>query len=369
MKIKILTLVLTLFFTSLSANYKYESNLKCKKCHPDIYKEHQATMHNNSTIFKDPIHKAVWDKHPVNTKKGKYKCAKCHTPTADNLEVLLGKGTKGIPDIKNPTHTEGISCAYCHRIESIQLGSMANKNIMSAEEKDYFGTLNKPVRNKFHYTAKNEIFKNGNVCMGCHSHKKNKEKLDVCVTGMEEVGSKDNCITCHMPKVAGSISTKEDTPTHSYHGFPGARTGHDMLAKYIDMTFSKTTEGFNVSIFNQSPHDLMLHPLRFTQLKVILQRDGVDTAFKPEVFIRLIGKDNKASPPWTANAVVKNTMIKAKETRVVAYAKKLKKGDTIKIVLGFYLVNPKLLVKFALQDYDVAKKFNILKEILVEIKE
>lgn len=367
MNFKSLTLIFILV-SFLEANYTFESNKECKECHPTIYKEHQNTMHNKSTIFKDPIHKAVWDKHPMNLQKGKYKCAKCHTPGADNLEQLLGKGTKGVPDLLNPTHTEGISCAYCHRIQSVKPGMMANINMISAEAKDYFGGMDKPLRNKFHYQAKNENFTNGNVCMGCHSHKKNKNKFDVCETANSSVNEKDNCITCHMPKVAGSISNKDDSPTHSYHGFPGANSGQEMLSKYVEVKFIQKNDGFDISIYNQSPHDLMLHPLRLTQLHVSIQNDKNVHIFEPKSFVRVIGKDSKPTAPWLANAIVKNTMIKPRETRIVHYTKALTPNDKVKVVLGYYLVNPAILKKFSLENDEKVKKFHILKEVMFEIK-
>ncbi|MDQ7062359.1 MAG: hypothetical protein Q9M43_15070 [Sulfurimonas sp.] len=69
MKTKLFTLLCFLPLSFLNANLSFEADIECKKCHPTIYKEHQGAMHNNSTIFKDPIHKAVWDKHPANLKK------------------------------------------------------------------------------------------------------------------------------------------------------------------------------------------------------------------------------------------------------------------------------------------------------------
>ena len=101
MKFIYLTAILLLLSYSLSANAKFAKNKECKTCHPLISKEYASSMHFNSTIYRDPIHKAIWDKHPINKKKGKYKCAKCHIPTADNLSDMMGKGTKGMPDPEN----------------------------------------------------------------------------------------------------------------------------------------------------------------------------------------------------------------------------------------------------------------------------
>lgn len=370
MKIRIILTTFIMLLTTLSANAKFAPDDDCKTCHPLIYKEYSSTMHKNSTIFKDPIHKAVWDKHPINTKKGKYKCAKCHTPTASNLSKMMGKGTNGVPDASDPTHTEGISCSYCHRIDSIKHASMSNVNVISKKEKHYFGTIKDALKNDYHTTSSENIgFQNGNVCVGCHSHKKNKAKLNVCSTNVSNELDKANCVSCHMPKVAGSVSNKRETKKHSFHGFPGAHSNQEMLAKYVDLEFLKNIGGFDIAVNNKSSHALMLHPLRLMQLRVSIKNNSktVDR-FKPEVFVRVIGKDGKPTPPWLANSIVKNTMIQANEKRVVKYKKDLKKGDEVHVTLGYFLVKPKALRKFGLQDDEVARKFYTLKTEVFTVK-
>ncbi|MDF1875101.1 hypothetical protein JHD48_05090 [Sulfurimonas sp. SAG-AH-194-I05] len=355
--------------TFLVANSSFAPNSDCKKCHPDIYKEYETSMHRKSTVFLDPIHKAIWDKHPLKSKKEQYKCAKCHTPTANNLSDMLGKDTKGIPDIENSTHTEGILCTYCHRIESVQYGNKSNTNKISQDKEYYFGNIRGKQRNTFHSsTNDNTHFMNGGVCMGCHSHKKNKKNLDVCITGSKNENSKENCITCHMPKVTGDISTKRDTLRHSFHGFPGTNSNQDMLAKYIHIHMKNDAEKFHISIYNESPHDMLLHPLRLTKLLVRVEHNKIVKDLKQTVFARTIGRDTTPLPPWLASEVIKNTMIKADETRVITYKKALKKGDKVTVTLGYYLVNPKLLKKFGLEKEGNAGTFKILKQHIFTVK-
>ena len=371
MQIKKLLLLLLAFQTSvlMAATASYAPNSECKECHPEIYEEYEKSMHRNSTIWTDPIHKAVWDLHPVNIKKQKYRCAKCHTPTADNISDMIGKTGKGIPDPSNETHTQGILCTYCHKIESIEKGLISNTNKMAdTEYKDYFGTRDNPQRTRHHYNVKNENFANGQVCMGCHSHKKNKAKLDVCVTDMGKVDDKENCITCHMPQLKGSMSTKNETATYAFHGFPGANLHKDMLTQYIDMKFIKAEKGFKISIYNQSPHDMMLHPMRFTQLLVSVEHAGKVQEMKPEAFLRMIGKDKKPSPPWIANAVVKDTMIKGKETRLINYDTVLEKGDKVEATLGYYLVKPQVVERFGIEKSKRLETFHILKKLTYTVE-
>lgn len=107
-----LILIFSLLTTYLSANdteHKYASSIECKVCHSQIYNEFYTSMHANSTPQKDPIHNAIWSKHPLNKKQNRYSCGKCHTPAADNLNDMKTKGKKALPDINNQTHQEGIS--------------------------------------------------------------------------------------------------------------------------------------------------------------------------------------------------------------------------------------------------------------------
>lgn len=115
-------------------------------------------MQKNST-FKDTIHKVVWDKNPINKKKGKYVCTKCHTPTADKLSQMIFKGTEGIPDT---THNEVISYTYYHRVEGIKDTKKSKTNIISKKVKHFFRNIKDPIKNNYHTTSSdNQDFKDG----------------------------------------------------------------------------------------------------------------------------------------------------------------------------------------------------------------
>jgi len=311
MKLLILTL---LFISALFANDKthtYASNEDCKACHPQIYKEFDSSMHNNSTPQKDPIHGAVWAKHPKNLKFEQYSCGKCHTPASDNLEAMKTKGTRGgIPKADNPTHQAGISCAYCHRIKDIKVQRKSNTNIMTNEAKNFFGTRQKHINSPYHgiTTEGNTHIKNGNVCIGCHSHKENKHGLNVCSTNINNELNEANCVSCHMPKVKGSVSNMNETKEHTFHGFAGAHSHTNMLTQYVDIAMVKNTDNFAININNHSSHALLLHPLRMAVLKVSVLRDNKSIKLKNEIFVRVIGHNGKPAMPWIASTTLKDTM-------------------------------------------------------------
>ena len=345
----LLLTLLVLWSIPLLATDKIEKATTCKACHPIIYNEFQESFHKKSSINEDEIHKAVWDKHPAKA-KGAYKCAKCHTP-------------------QNKSH-QGITCVTCHTITDVKTHSMSNENIYETkpktlysaekgnenkkviykEKSSWFGMINKTIGSPYHdidYTNKN--YYTGKMCMGCHSHKKNSHKFDVCTTDISGATDKEsNCITCHMPKVEGTSTTIRKSKTHAFHGFAGARNAPEMLSKYVDLTYKRLDKGFEITVHNNTPHPLMSHPLRVVELRTTLKRDSKSEALKEHTFIKVIGTDNKPSMPWLATQVIKDTMLKAKEKRVVSFDRELKDGDEVGVVLGYRVVNKKAGEKLGL---------------------
>jgi hypothetical protein len=161
---------------------KFASNDSCKKCHPIIYTEYQRAMHSKSTIFKDKVHNAMWKISP-SFKKHQYSCGVCHTPADTTMMGALEYNLTMIPDKNSTTGgLDAVSCSYCHRIQDIKHGEIQNYNITNKEEKKYFGNLKDPLKNSFHQVGENKNFKNGNICIGCHSHYKNNHGVNFCST-------------------------------------------------------------------------------------------------------------------------------------------------------------------------------------------
>ena len=121
-----------LLLVATSQTYAALENTTCKKCHPIILEEYQNSIHSKSSIYKDAVHKAVWDKHPAKA-KGNYTCAKCHTPS--DHDVMNGKSKLADNEIQR---TEPISCQQCHKIESVEKHVKANKNILTTKPKTFF---------------------------------------------------------------------------------------------------------------------------------------------------------------------------------------------------------------------------------------
>lgn len=351
-----------LAITQLSATLE---NTTCKSCHPIIFEEYQKSIHSQSSIYKDSIHKAVWDVHPAKDKND-YKCAKCHTPSDHDL--MDGKSKLSDNEIQR---TEPISCQQCHKIESIEKHEKSNKNILTSEPKTFFaadqtlkGTTVK-FKEKSHFfgmfTTKegspyhdinysNEGYYDGESCMGCHSHKKNNQDFFVCDLEVKQGDSKENCISCHMPQVQGSLANQKNSKTHAFHGHSIHGSTPKILSKYIKLSLSQSTNGFDITIKNEATHTLFPQPLRLNQLRVSIERADKNIALKTESFSRVIGKNGKPSMPWLADSIISDTSIKALESRKVSYPDTLQKGDVVVVKFGYHVVNPKAAKKLNITD-------------------
>jgi hypothetical protein len=205
--------------------------------------------------------------------------------------------------------------------------------------------------------------------MGCHSHKQNANKFNVCTTDLAGAKNKEsNCITCHMPQVEGSSTTIRESKTHAFHGFAGVRNAPELLAKHVEFNYNKSSSGFEIIVHNKAPHNLLIHPLRVVRLKTILKRDGKSEELKTYTFVKVIGTEGKASMPWLATEVVKDNMIKGDEKRVVKFDKILKSGDEIEAILGYHIVNSKAVKKLGLEDEKELSKFITLKSSYFKVK-
>ncbi len=346
----------------------------CKMCHPAIYKEYKESIHANSSIYKDPIFNAVWKRHPLQ-KKGEFKCAKCHTP---NNNALIKRNTQLQPNTIQ--RYEPISCQNCHQIESIHKGKFMNKNIYNKkrryfysadvkrkgqkvffkETSKFFGLIKSSVGSPYHdIDYSNENYYNGNACLGCHAHKKIQNGFEVCSLEVKNSPkSKETCISCHMPKTLGSFVNLKNTSSHANHDISLRNDNFKELAKYIDLTLSHTADGFQILIKNHANHALFVHPLRLGQLRISLNKHPL----KVINFHRIIGNNGKATLPWLADTVLKDTTLKAFESRTINMKYNIQKGDSVEVTLGYYLITPKAAQKLGITNKKLLQ-FRVLKRI------
>ena len=366
-------IVALMCFFSLSLQAKYMDSKSCEECHEDIYYEHSQSMHHKSSLFKDEIHKKVKEK--VN--KEKYSCALCHMPATSNLAGVI----RGIdqPNPKDKRQSDGVSCAYCHQISKIYHGKTYNINFSSAkydEKPTMFGNLDRPDDSDKHHAEHNEIYKNSEVCMGCHSHKENTLEFQVCNT-LDQNGGRSDCIGCHMPKAPGGNEkfNKRGRDEYATHKFLGIHS-QEMVKKAVELKLSYKQERIELEIVNKMGHSIITHPMRLKFAKTVLLRDNkvIWSNFEKspiedkEASFIIVFKDadgNKAMPNKAIGYKL-NRNLKAMTSKIVKYdVPKLKEGDVIKSTWISYAINPKIAKKLEITDKEVTKP---IKGVTVELR-
>lgn len=343
---------------SLSLQAKYLSSETCKECHEDIYAEHISSMHHKSSLFRDEVHRKM--KETVS--KDKYACALCHMPATLNLASMIRGMEK--PNLNSVRQTDGVSCFYCHQISKVHHGKTYNINFFSAKDGQkpiMFGNLNNPDDSDKHNSQKNEIYKNSEVCMGCHSHKENAQGFQVCNT-LNEFDKRSDCIKCHMPKAPGKVEkfNKKGRTEYATHSFLGIHSAQ-MVKKAVDLKLSYSKNTVKLEIENKMGHSIIVHPMRLKFAKTVVLREDkiIWSNFKKspledkEATFIIVFKDSKgnASFPHSAVGYKINQNLKAMSNKTIEYKiPNLKKGDIIKTTWVSYAINPKIAKKFELTD-------------------
>ena len=226
----------------------------CERCHADIYKQWQSSMHHFSSFNNQWYRKAIEYMQDVDGVQSSKWCAGCHDP------ALLFSGKFDTP-IKGRVHTPeanaGLSCMMCHSIVHVkstmgqgdfvleypklhQLAASDNPVIRALH--DFMVRLNpEPHRRVFLKPfMRNQV---PEFCSGCH-----KVHLDVPVnnyrwlrgfneydnwqaSGVSGQGARSfyypktpmMCADCHMPLVPSNDEGNINGYVHS-HRFPGANT-------------------------------------------------------------------------------------------------------------------------------------------------
>ena len=358
---KVIISILLLLGLQLQA--KYLDSHTCQECHEDIHYEHMKSMHSKSSLFADEVHRKM--KEAVN--KEKYSCALCHMPSTKNLSAMIRGQEQPNPD--DVRQTDGVSCVYCHQIRKLHYGKTYNINFINSSngpKQTMYGNLKNAEDSDEHYVESNQIFKNSEVCMGCHSHKQNAKEFEVCNT-KNQYDKTSDCIGCHMPKAPGGVEkfNKKGRDEYATHEFLGIHS-LEMVKKAVKLELSYEYDTIELTINNKMGHSIITHPMRLKFAKTVVTRAGkvIWSNFekspiedKEATFI-IVFKDDKdnAAMPNKAIGYKLNRNLKAGESKTIKYEiDGLKKGDEITTTWISYIVNPKVAKKLKLTLMDVVK--------------
>ncbi len=361
---RIISLVILLV---LSINAKYLDTKSCAECHEMIHYEHTHSMHHKSSLFKDEFHRKIKEL----TTPDEYDCAICHTPGAKNLRAIMTG--KAQPNKSTKDEIDGVSCFYCHQITKVLETKHRNINFYNykgEKEPKFFANLKDVAMSNDHKAdSSNSIYKNSQVCMGCHGKKHNKNKVVIC-NGYDEFEKTSDCIKCHMPKESGAPTKKNKRGRMEYasHEFLGIRSD-EMVKKAVELKLEITDKtSVKLTITNKMGHNIIMQPMRLKFVETTVERDGKiiwknynkypieDTE---ATFTRLFKDDNghRVFPPFATDTQFNNN-IKANSIKTIIYTlPKLKKNDIVKSQWISYVIRPSLARSLKIKDKEMTKKY------------
>jgi len=349
-------LLLFLLYCLTFSHAKYLDNHSCNECHERIYEEYQTSFHAKG-YFNDTLHRKIADK----VSNEKYECASCHMPMANNLKALISGEAR--PNKSNKTHTDAVSCYFCHTIAYVKNAHKFNINIKARQAKNYkptlYGRLHKPDDNDKHSSASNPVYAK-KVCIGCHSHKLNDNNVTI-FRAMKKKQDSLGCIKCHMPEVSGGAEKmdKRARGHHASHKFLGI---HDVEFRKTGIDINLTIEGekLSITLTNKMEHPLIIQPARAKYLKIEVLRNGkiIWKNYKKEpsedkqgYFAYSFKQEGKKViiPAHATEGSVHN--LEAKETKVLSYnIPIIQKGDRVTVSLYVQLAKSDCLAVITLKD-------------------
>ena len=214
-----------------------------------------------------------------------------------------------------------------------------------------FGSLTNADDSDKHEMSNNPIYTK-NVCLGCHSHKRNSHDV-LIFDAMEDNQDSTECVKCHMPYTRGGVekTNKKGRTEHRSHDFPGIHN-MEMVKDAVNISLVASDSTIELTLENKMPHPLIILASRLKYLDITIKRDGkiIWKNFKDSpmedkkgAFVTefLDENDKFVSIPAFAykRGFVNN--LKAKETRVIKYdTKEIKSGDIITASMYVVLAKP-----------------------------
>lgn len=186
---------------------QYESYMRCRGCHDQIYNEWSGSMH--SQAITDPIFQGA-----LSQQTDKTICLLCHAPVTR---------LNGDFDLEQSITNEAITCDFCHTISGLNASNPLSPFILNPGDIKY-GTFNNST-SSIHKTQKLDLLTKSEFCAGCHElYFPN--GLSVLTTYTEwkdsEYAAKGiQCQTCHMRTIKRSVaigSPERESHAHTWKG-------------------------------------------------------------------------------------------------------------------------------------------------------
>jgi hypothetical protein len=166
----------------------------CARCHQDIYRYWKSSMH--AQAFDSPRFQQSFQK--VRAEMGRDPgCLTCHAPAAVYMQDVR---------FDKKTSWEGVTCDFCHTVQSIRQGAPLPFVIKAGLVKT--GPL-KGAKPDAHDAAYSPAYTSSTICAPCHQYTTDK-KFDLLTTYAEWEASPypakgTTCQSCHMRTATGNV--------------------------------------------------------------------------------------------------------------------------------------------------------------------
>ena len=206
----------------------------CLPCHQDQFKEWSGSMH--AYAAEDPVFRAM-NKRMIRETNGASKdlCVSCHAPMA----LRNGLTTDGQNLAELPTAVQGITCYFCHSVDSVGDTHVNNPLHLATDDTMRGGIMN-PAKSMPHKGVYSPLHDRENhdsatMCGACHdvttAHGAMVERtFEEWKNSLYAQPNQLTCGKCHMDGRDGKASqTGSDVPVRRIHD-------HSMAAVDIALT-------------------------------------------------------------------------------------------------------------------------------------
>jgi hypothetical protein len=207
----------------------------CKQCHDRHYEEWKGAREQtpdlktfgrvdaallHGTSLESPVFRTVlglWIQTNPTAEERK-RCLSCHVPSTtvfpQHAEKMVTQVLAGKPQI------EGIGCASCHLIKSVQTTVAPPPTFAIDPGKTMYGPYADPEENLVHPAMQSDLYRGASFCASCHFDKV-KDVTQKNLPG--EILQGTICQDCHMEPSTGSSTSKRGAMTRSIgrHWFRG----------------------------------------------------------------------------------------------------------------------------------------------------
>jgi hypothetical protein len=209
----------------------------CKGCHPTHYREWKASMH--AYAAEDPVFLAMNELGQRETDGGLGDfCVQCHAPMA----VREGATTDGRNLDEVPDHLKGVTCYFCHNVESVD--GDHNAQLTLANDTTMRGAIEGAVRPSAHGVSFSRFMDRNNpessrMCGACHDivndngvHlERTFAEYEASIFGAYDESSFMSCTGCHMDSRRDVAAVDKDSDV-------GLRTVHSHLFPGVDVALT-----------------------------------------------------------------------------------------------------------------------------------